>query len=89
MIHRLSWRKQPSDGGLCRIGQAPRGAILKVSGKDVGHISAKSTGWGEWRGWYWFAHGEGIAMCNMAHKPVETIEEAMLIRLSPNQGGVV
>lgn len=56
--YRLIWSKQPNQQGLARVGQAPRGAILKVNGVEVGHVYANSVGFHSYLGWYWTAcHG--------------------------------
>lgn len=64
---RVTWRKQPYSSGLASMGEGPRGAILKVDGRDVGHVCANRLGMKyEWRGWYWCAWGEGIPIKNTA-----------------------
>lgn len=34
-IGRLTWRREPSETGLARVCQSPRGAILSWNGEDV------------------------------------------------------
>jgi hypothetical protein len=70
---RLTWRKEPSETGLARVTQSPRGAILKVEGVDVGHVYANRVAWQQFRGWYWVASGPGIPLKNTCGSPVETI----------------
>ena len=61
---RATWRKQPSEQGLMRIGQSPRGAILKVGGEDVGRVYARFISMHNYSGWYWVARGEGVPLRN-------------------------
>ena len=74
---RLTWRKQPHSAGLASIGEGPRGAILKVNGEDVGFVQATRVGWDfAWRGWNWYARGEGVPPRNEASVRIATAEEA-------------
>lgn len=75
---RLTWRKQPSEGGLRSIGQSPRGAILKMDGEDIGRVTANRVGWQRWMGWYWIAvSADGrVPLSNSCAKPAATIDDA-------------
>lgn len=82
-LGRLSWRKQPSETGLARVCQAPRGAILRwappgAEGKDIGRVYPRAVDFHKYDGWYWYAKSADgrIRRCNTANNPVETLEEA-------------
>lgn len=67
MKHQLTWSKQPSETGLARICQSPRGRILKCNGEKVATVSPVRVGWErEWKGWdFWAGHvGFGIEWLN-------------------------
>ena len=66
------WRKEPSETGLARVGQRPRGFELRENGEVLLHVSPLSgkTRW-DIVGWYWY----GLGM-NTCHEPVATPEEA-------------
>lgn len=81
MAPRMTWRKEPNETGLAAIGQAPRGAILKVDGTDVARVYPKPIGgYGrrEYRGWYWTAASSTLPIPwqNTSDRPVATIEAA-------------
>ena len=75
---RLTWRKQPNESGLARVGQGPRGAVLKVDGEDVGRVCANSVGFNEYRGWYWTAvdNAGRVPLKNTCDKPVAALDDA-------------
>ena len=51
---RLTWRKEPSEKGLARIGQGPRGADLRVGTSAVAHVRAARRDLGGSYYWYWY-----------------------------------
>lgn len=77
---RITWRKQPNEKGLASVGQGPRGAILRVDGEDIGHVSASCKGLAfRWDGWYWVARSDGkVPLKNTASesKYYKDIEDA-------------
>lgn len=51
---RITWRKEPSEQGLARIGQGPRGYQLCINGKCIADISPVRNGFQpEYIGWMW------------------------------------
>ncbi len=58
---KLTWSKQPSEQGLARVCQGPRGAILKLDGERVGYVYATRPS-----GWYWVAINDtlGVTLFN-------------------------
>jgi hypothetical protein len=78
---RITWRKQPNEGGLRSIGQGPRGAILRVDGEDVGRVQAdgRNITCDPFRGWFWYARSDDgrVPLKNTAgEKPVKDLEVA-------------
>lgn len=73
---RLTWRREPSETGLARVCQSPRGAILKCDGRDVAHIEACRVGYQRYDGWYWYTHAEGLPLHNSHATPVADIDQA-------------
>ena len=74
---RITWRKQPNEKGLSRVCQSPRGAILRVDGRDVARVQAHRTDWQHYRGWTWYARCDelGVALLNDGRVHM-TIEDA-------------
>lgn len=68
----LRWRKQPSERGLARIGQLPRGVDLRRGGECLACVRPTSQS-GE--AWFWRAR-IGDESTNTACRPQPTIEEA-------------
>lgn len=62
---RVTARNQPSEGGLARVCQSPRGYIIKLDGKDVGRVGssrnlfAKTPAERGCLSWHWYAHVGG------------------------------
>ena len=78
---RITRRRQPSERGLASVCQAPRGAVLKVDGEDVGRVCAYAVGFGKFVGWYWWAASKRykVALRNTAANDAPryaTVEEA-------------
>lgn len=76
---RMTWRKQPSETGLARVCQGPRGAVLKVDGEDVGRVYARRVGGpGQYSGWYWVARSDRLAvpLMNTSDSLVASLDEA-------------
>jgi len=76
---KITWKKQPSETGLARVCQAPRGADLRIDGVRV--MSVRPAGRGLGRsvsGWYWYGSSEalGIPHTNTCDTPLPTLEEA-------------
>lgn len=76
---RITWKKEPNETGLARIGQSPRGYDLNIDGERVGSVRPHRVGWERrWDGWWWCARSDkhGIPLRNEASNPLKTIEEA-------------
>lgn len=69
----LRWRKQPSETGLRRIAQGPRGFELRDGQTIMAHVSPSTTGPHSYTivGWYWYGDGQ-----NTYNHPCKTAEEA-------------
>lgn len=73
---RLSWRREPRETGLAGVCQGPRGAILKVDGKDVGRVYSTSVGSRLEDGWFLAVRSENcIPLRNTCKAPVKTIDD--------------
>ena len=57
---RLTWRKEPRKRGWPSL--EPRGAILRVDGRDVGSVYAYCVGFQKWRGWCWVARHDDLGI---------------------------
>lgn len=76
---RLTVRNQPIATGLARITQSPRGYDIWFGGKCVGSVSANSSGWHTYDGWYWCTPSEpdlGIEYMNTHITRTSTKEAA-------------
>ena len=80
---KLTWRKEPNETGLAGVTQSPRGAELRLNGKEVGSVAAIRISFQVYKGWYWLAGNEPteelpftIPRRNTCGKPVDTMEEA-------------
>lgn len=70
---RLVWRKQPSETGLARVTQGPRGFELRLGKEIVMRVAPLTDRTARYTilGWYWYGMG-----MNTVHKPCATAEEA-------------
>jgi hypothetical protein len=79
---KLTFRKTPNEQGLSKVGQSPRGYIIKINGIEIGAIFARSVGWQGWDGWYYYVSSEdlGITHYNQAaaKKFCRTLDDAKL-----------
>jgi hypothetical protein len=67
---RLTWRKEPSEGGLRSVGQGPRGHVLSLDGERIGAVTAHRLGWAhEWRGWDWYCRVDGVRYAGKSDDP--------------------
>jgi len=76
---RLTVRNQPIETGLARVSQGPRGYDIYFGGKRVGSVSANSSGWHIYDGWYWCTPSEpdlGIEYMNTHITRAPTKEQA-------------
>src|SRR5262249_46784393 len=76
---RLFWNKEPNEQGLASIGQAPRGAFLKVNGVIVGRVYAYTVSLNVYDGGWWIARDNtlGIPLRNTCNdNRIPTLDEA-------------
>jgi hypothetical protein len=76
---RLTWSKEPNESGLAKVCQLPRGAILKLNGKQIATVHAYTEGFSrELRGWYWYGGDEaiGVPRKNTASAPLKELADA-------------
>jgi hypothetical protein len=61
---RVTCRQEPSETGLARVCQSPRGFIISVDGKRVGHVAyARGLGRGATNDyWYWYAGAQVLGI---------------------------
>lgn len=78
---RLTWKHEPNEKGLARVGQGPRGYDLnfgehkRIASVDMVRQGSKFV----YKGWYWSCASDdalGITHHNTASNPVETMDEA-------------
>lgn len=59
---RITFSQQPSETGLARVAQTPRGYICKINGAEIGRISAHYNRIGNYANyafmWYTFENAE-------------------------------
>lgn len=73
---RVTAKVEPSERGLARICQGPRGYIVSLDGKVVGHVSVSlHCPTRREEGWYFYA-SVGQARINSCEKLLPTKEEA-------------
>ncbi|MCK9369170.1 hypothetical protein M0R04_04430 [Candidatus Dojkabacteria bacterium] len=65
------WSKEPSESGLARICQLPRGANLKEDGEILAMVRPLVQDYLSVVGWYWYGFG-----LNTCRSPVNTLDEA-------------
>jgi len=63
------WRKQPSETGLARVCQSPRGYELREDGEAIAHVVPVHMRF-IITGWYWYGFDQ-----NTYSHPVETADE--------------
>lgn len=70
---KMTWRRQPNETGLRRVGQTERGWELRMGTVDVASTHPKYRGWSrEKEGYYWVARLDipEIPLMNTAGDPV-------------------
>ena len=69
----IRWRKEPSEKGLARITQGPRGVDLVADGQIVLRVRPSMNMCREIQGWYFY--GMNV---NTAHSLIQNIEAAKI-----------
>jgi hypothetical protein len=77
---RITVRKEPSETGLARVCQAPRGFIVSIDGKTIARVGAAHASSLRDYDWHWYGGDEalGVARRNSAAEGINynTKEEA-------------
>lgn len=77
MAKSARWSKEPSEKGLARVCQAPRGLLLKFGNEElarVSHWKPSGFGYAPYKGYYWY--GCGYNSYNYTGPTFDTVDEA-------------